>query len=230
MWSALSCLPCPHPHFLPEDGGQVMTVFVQKPPSPAFTVGFNIKSPPTHPDPGHIWGVGGKALFRALGCPSLICPALPNPSQTCSQGGRGGPSSSPTALRSHPRPRRRHSCVCLSVILEILPLCLDLKAASSPGTCFCLITSDLSFSSNAECVRICCFLVSWNQGHWEASAMGVATRSSVHCQPPRAPGACCQSILFSMTQFSSRSTLKNLLCDPHPPHTHTFMLNCVISI
>ncbi|OWK13975.1 hypothetical protein Celaphus_00000420 [Cervus elaphus hippelaphus] len=35
MWSALSCLPYPHPHFLPEDGGQVMTVFVQKPPSPA---------------------------------------------------------------------------------------------------------------------------------------------------------------------------------------------------
>ena len=163
-----------------------MTVFVQKPPSPAFTVGFDIKSSPTHPGPGHISGVGGKALFQALGCSSLICPALPNSPQTCSQGCRGGPSSSPTALRSHPRPRRRPSCVCLSVILEILPLCLDLKAASSPGTRFCLITSDLSFSSNAECVRIYCFMISWNQGHWEARAMGVATHSSVCCQPPRA--------------------------------------------
>ncbi|OWK14976.1 hypothetical protein Celaphus_00000421 [Cervus elaphus hippelaphus] len=45
---------------------------------------------------------------------------------------------------------------------------------------------DLSFSSNAECVRIYCFMISWNQGYWEARAMGVATRSSVRCQPPRA--------------------------------------------
>ena len=61
--SALSCLPYPRPRFLPEDGGQVMTIFVQKPPSPAITVGFNIMSPHTHPGPGHICGIGGKALL-----------------------------------------------------------------------------------------------------------------------------------------------------------------------